>query len=73
MTQGLRKRVAQLFCGGSNPCEACFKDADAAIALVLEEAAKVVDEVAKLWFAQDGTRAAVEEAAAAIRAMKEGK
>lgn len=43
----LREKVAQLFCGGNNPCEACFKDADAAIALVrdnaLEEAAQKIE------------------------------
>ena len=32
---------------------------------------RVADGVAKVWFEQDGTRAAVEEAAAAIRALKD--
>ena len=51
-------------------------EADAAIAIVLEEAAKVADEIKVKYPMDDGDyghNGALEEAAAAIRALKEKK
>jgi hypothetical protein len=44
MTNDLVERVALAFCGKDVPCKMCRNDAKKAIAIALEEAAKVVTE-----------------------------
>lgn len=65
-----REKVAMMFCGGNEACEACRQDADAAIALVraetLEEAAMVAEKSASGGYSWNDACHAV---AAAIRAM----
>jgi hypothetical protein len=44
MSDDLVERVALAFCGKDVPCKMCRNDAKKAIAIALEEAAKVADE-----------------------------
>ena len=56
MSDELREKVAMVNCAGDQwdkpckvPCVDCLREADAAIALVLEEAAKVADDLSDRW------------------------
>ena len=78
MSDTLRERVARAMCALSGPplcdeiCIGCVTQADAAIALVLEEAAKecMADLPGEGGPMEEGYRLACEENARNIRAMK---
>jgi len=82
-TPDLRERVARAICArlnmhfdyiGEKLQAKYLAEADAAIALVLEEAAKVADELKVKYPMDDGDyghNGALEEAVAAIRALKD--